>query len=148
MERFSERLEYVLRTYREQPMMISDLSKALNYSKSQASKLYQYMSGHSEPKLENLTELRKVFPKLSLTWLATGEGQMIEIDVKAILEENDRLRKENENLKSRENIFINTLGALGASPKSLGDNISQSVMLNFPELDMVLNTPFSLMGNA
>ncbi|MFD1818564.1 hypothetical protein SAMN04515674_105272 [Pseudarcicella hirudinis] len=148
MERFSERLEYVLRTYRDHPMQISDLSKALNYSKSQASKLYQYISGHSEPKLENLTELRKVFPRLSLTWLATGDGEMVEVDVKAILEENERLRKENENLRSRENIFINTLGALGASPKSLGDSISQSVMLNFPEIDMAMNTPKSLMGNA
>ncbi|MFC0183311.1 hypothetical protein ACFFJX_12400 [Pseudarcicella hirudinis] len=83
-----------------------------------------------------------------MTWLATGDGEMVEVDVKAILEENERLRKENENLRSRENIFINTLGALGASPKSLGDSISQSVMLNFPEIDMAMNTPKSLMGNA
>ncbi len=99
MENFSERFVYLLNNYADMPLKVADLAEMLKYAKNDASKLYQYQSGHSEPKAENLRQLKKVFPLLNLDWLVAGVGEFREIDSSYVKELEIKLKESEEEKK-------------------------------------------------
>lgn len=136
MKDFSERFTYLLNNYADSPMKISDLAEKLHYGKNDASKLYQYQSGHSEPKTENLRQLKSVFPDLNLDWLIAGVGEFKEIKADYVKSLEERLKEVEEERKMFRKIALANFHSVYAS-NLLTDNLE-----NLDSLDTLTRNQF------
>ena len=142
MENFSERFAYLLNNYADIPMKVSDLAEKLNYSKNDASKLYQYQSGHSEPKTENLRQLKKVFPLLNLDWLIAGAGEFKEIDPNYVRELEEKFKEAEEERKMFKKMALVNFPNVYTSSQSVDNSLLVDNIDELDELDVVTRNAF------